>query len=204
MAKRTQSAAMAGRQCSVPGCGGMVVAYGLCGAHNYRLKRYGDVQASIPVRRQRTTALCSVEGCQRRVHAKGFCNLHRQRLRLTGRVGPSASLRSGEPKLDPRGYMVMYDPERNRSVGVHRLVMEQIIGRRLTRWETVHHKNRDRSDNRPENLELWASGQPSGGRVIDIAKDLVERYPDAVRAALDTYDRTHRAPTSRMEGGRLV
>jgi hypothetical protein len=36
----------------------------------------------------------------------------------------------------------------------HRHVMEQKIGRPLTRRETVHHKNGNRSDNRTRNLEL--------------------------------------------------
>jgi hypothetical protein len=36
----------------------------------------------------------------------------------------------------------------------HREIMSRIIGRQLIRQETVHHKNRNRSDNRPENLEL--------------------------------------------------
>lgn len=46
----------------------------------------------------------------------------------------------------------------------HRVVMEQVIGRKLRRRENVHHKNGKRSDNRPTNLELWKRPQPTGVR----------------------------------------
>lgn len=36
----------------------------------------------------------------------------------------------------------------------HRYLMERMIGRKLERNELVHHKNHDKTDNRPENLEL--------------------------------------------------
>jgi hypothetical protein len=54
----------------------------------------------------------------------------------------------------------------------HRSVMEKILGRKLKSFETVHHKNGIRHDNRPENLELWSSRHPGGQRLSDLTPDV--------------------------------
>ena len=50
----------------------------------------------------------------------------------------------------------------------HKVVMEQKIGRPLKPWESVHHRNGIRTDNRPQNLELWVGGIRYRQRAADI------------------------------------
>lgn len=77
------------------------------------------------------------------------------------------------PYKNGGGYMMLYAPDhpksqRNGYIAVHRLVMEEKIGRLLGPLETVHHINGVRDDNRPENLELWTRAHPPGIRSADL------------------------------------
>ena len=65
---------------------------------------------------------------------------------------------NGGRYIDDKGYIRVLKPEHpfNNSgyVYEHRLVLEKELGRYLQTWETVHHINEVKLDNRPKNLFL--------------------------------------------------
>ena len=71
------------------------------------------------------------------------------------------------PLRNTEGYIMIYIEGKGRTAE-HRHIMEEILNRPLKERESVHHKNGIRSDNRPENLELFISNHPSGQRGQDL------------------------------------
>ena len=89
-------------------------------------------------------------------------------------------LAPNHPNADASGYVMQ-----------HRLVVERELGIILTSKQRVHHKNGDRKDNRPENLELWVGAvsskkDPHGVRVVDKVLDMLTLLkPDELQRIAD-------------------
>lgn len=117
-------------------------------------------------------------------------NAETAREHKISRLGDKNVNWKGGRRLDAKGYVVVvkrdhpFSDKHHGLIKEHRLIMENIIGRFLRPEETVHHKNGIKSDNRPENLELWSGNHPSKQRVEDLiiwAKELLSIYePEAL------------------------
>lgn len=111
-----------------------------------------------------------------------------------GRFGQDAARWKGGRKQHYGKYVGIFVPDHPNCsadgyVCEHRLIMEQKLGRYLTREEVVHHKNGNKHDNRIENLELMPSRKHHAREHFDAVRE-VERLRQERDAALDANMRT--------------
>jgi hypothetical protein len=151
--------------CVIEGCERQQVSKGrgLCPLHYKRYLNAGRV--------------CTVGGSDRPLLTAGLCRGHYRQKRDGVPLTPIAIRREpGTGSINRRGYKeITIAPNIRRFE--HRVVMEGLLGRALKSTEHVHHRNGNRLDTRPQNLELWTTGQPNGQRVRDLLSWLARDYP---------------------------
>lgn len=124
--------------------------------------------------------ICELTKCSKKFKAKKI-EVRRGRGRYCSRrCATKGKTKIGKTYIDSEGYVRVCTLKGWKLE--HRVVMAQKLGRPLKRRETVHHKNGVRSNNHPDNLELWSKSHSSGQRVLD-------RISDA-RAFLEEYGYT--------------
>lgn len=180
-------------ECQFDGCTRPAYTRGFCHKDYKRLIAHGVLERLPPrPRRVRQSKLmstegeCSVEGCMSAIYCKRMCNIHYQRTRKHGEPGPAERLRAPwrAEQISSSGYRRVHakghpNADAAGRVWEHHLVMSEVLGRAIRPEETVHHRNGDKLDNRPENLELWSGNHPPGQRVEDLvawARDLLDLY----------------------------
>ena len=101
---------------------------------------------------------------------------------------------------DKRGYRWRYITVngKRRAVREHRYVMREALGRELEPWEIVHHKDGNRSNNDPSNLQLFScNGHHTH---YDLKGRPGKKWTDEQRQkASDSHKGYHHSPESRAK-----
>lgn len=79
--------------------------------------------------------------------------------------------------VNSKGYIegrIWVTPSVQIRVKQHRWIMEGILGRPLEKWEDVHHKDGNKTNNSPSNLQLMSHGQHS--KITNSMRDYKRGY----------------------------
>jgi hypothetical protein len=89
-------------------------------------------------------------GCEKPHNSRGFCQAHYALWKKYGTPTPDTSY--GKGYITSGGYRKICI--NGKMIFEHRHVMEVVLSRPLTREEVVHHKDRNKLNNVPDNLEV--------------------------------------------------
>lgn len=185
--------------CTVPRCGRVVLARGLCNGHYERLRRLGDVQADTPLRTfVPKDGTCVVDGCSGKRHRNGRCQPHYLRgddavLRPEKNASICIVERCGRPAPTPgfRGASGMCEFHQRRvSAGRDLTAPARLVGTQTAEEYVEAHV--DRSGGPDACWPYDGPTNPEGYGLVHVEK--------RSRSAAGTSDRAHRIAYEAVHG----
>jgi len=104
--------------------------------------------------------ICIVEGCESKHYCKNYCIKHFRRFEAHGDPLYLKIKERGQGTINGKnksGYICV--KIKGRSYLLHRLIMENHLGRKLLASEIVHHKDENRLNNSIDNLEIMTRSE---------------------------------------------
>ena len=136
----------ANRSCAIAGCERMPSNGKLCSRHYDK-------------HRELNGARCLVDGCEAPQRGLGYCGEHYQRFKRNGDPLKRQIAPRGSGTINSQGYRV-YEID-DKVVRESRKVMAEQLGRPLRLDEHVHHKDLNKLNNEPWNLQILTPSQHS-------------------------------------------
>lgn len=131
--------------------------------------------------------ICKIRKCNKKSSGLGYCPMHYARFKGYTKVKlnlPHQRPNHGSGKIiDKDGYSQIRINDKYRRE--HRFIMENHLGRKLLRNEAVHHINKDKLDNRIENLEVisFSEHRKIHSKITnDVIKEVVRLYLNGMSA----------------------
>lgn len=141
------------------------------------MRRKGTPHGAKGKNRNYVLVVCPIQGrACRRIKPRWV----QWNTKLRKSKGTCASCTKGiEGHITPQGYRVITVARRKQMLE-HRCVMEEYLGRKLHKGETIHHINGKRADNKIRNLELRMSGNHPKGWSLRQMREYLKTVPKSL------------------------